>query len=250
MHNTYLTMKWHLEKEMFKRGANKGKAPAFERSKDHHLIIDGGDCMHYRMYSTNLITAYPDGRVHLYFGGYAGSSTTRSYFRDATYKFMKAGAMVRTDNQNGYRNNVLSICGQRTALTGQTVRLTPTDSGFTIISEDLRPLKAYRADRAKNKRIAALFEPIKAIMPFVWDTTEKVGYINAHSAIATTCRWEQLDVAPEQYVQFALQFKSGTHTYDYNTRKSVYTPNTWQDGWAEITKHISRCNRVVVELPC
>lgn len=69
----------------YKRGAFKGDAPAdrSRRSRNHVRIVRGHDCIHLRMYSTNIITAYPDGRISLDLRGYSSSITTRQNLNQA-----------------------------------------------------------------------------------------------------------------------------------------------------------------------
>lgn len=63
----------------YKRGMYKGDAPAdrSRRFRNHVRIVRGHECIHLRMYSTNIITAYPDGRIYLDLRGYCDSITTR-----------------------------------------------------------------------------------------------------------------------------------------------------------------------------
>lgn len=90
--HTRLTM--HLERHMYKRGRNKGEAPAdsSRRAKSHFRVIKGnGGQMLVRMHSTDIITAYDDGRITLNTRGWHGSPTTRRCMNEALTKFFIRG---------------------------------------------------------------------------------------------------------------------------------------------------------------
>ena len=83
--NTYSKFNAALLTNAYKRGAYKGDAPAdsSRRTRNHVRIVKGHDCIYLRMYSTNIITAYPDGRIYLDLRGYCTSITTRQNLNDA-----------------------------------------------------------------------------------------------------------------------------------------------------------------------
>lgn len=85
--NTYEKFNAALLTNAYKRGMYKGDAPAdpSRRARNHVRIVRSrtSDCIYLRMYSTNIITAYPDGRVYLDLRGYCDSVTTRQNLNDA-----------------------------------------------------------------------------------------------------------------------------------------------------------------------
>ena len=83
--NTYSKLLMHLERHMYKRGANKGDAPAdrHNRGKSDFRVVKYADRMAVRMYATNLLTAFPDGRVVISTNNYWASSTTRLRLNEA-----------------------------------------------------------------------------------------------------------------------------------------------------------------------
>lgn len=87
---TYDKLNATLLTHAYKRGAFKGDAPAdpSRRSRNHVRIIKSHDCIHLRMYSTNIITAHPDGRIYLDLRGYCDSITTRQNLNDAFAKYV------------------------------------------------------------------------------------------------------------------------------------------------------------------
>lgn len=75
-------MKLHLERHVYKRGMNKGDAPAGARGKSHYLIIDRKDHMALRFYMTDILKAYPDGSITIHCDGYADRPTTRTHLNE------------------------------------------------------------------------------------------------------------------------------------------------------------------------
>jgi len=77
--NMYTKLKLHLERHMYKRGKNKGDAPAnkHRRGMSHYRVVKGNDdTMRVRMWGTDIITAYPDGNVLIDTNGYHTHNTT------------------------------------------------------------------------------------------------------------------------------------------------------------------------------
>jgi hypothetical protein len=72
-------MKLHHERHIFKRGNNKGDAPAGKRYKTHYLIIDRKDHMALRFWNTDILKAYPDGSITIDCGGWSGNPTTKTH---------------------------------------------------------------------------------------------------------------------------------------------------------------------------
>lgn len=83
--NTYTKLQMHLQRHVYKRGAFKGDAPAdrHSRGKSHFRVVKMGDCFAVRMHATNLIKAYPDGRVVIDTNTWYNSSTTRLRLNEA-----------------------------------------------------------------------------------------------------------------------------------------------------------------------
>ena len=87
--NTFTKLKLHLERHMYKRGRNKGEAPAdsSRRSKSGFRVLAQGNTMVVRMYGTDIITAYEDGIFLLNTGGW-WTNTTRANLNDALNWFV------------------------------------------------------------------------------------------------------------------------------------------------------------------
>ena len=92
--NTFTRLKLHLEQHMYKRGKNKGDAPADQcrRGKTHLRVIarpgtEATNAMVVRMYNTDILTAYEDGSIMVSTGGW-WTSTTRKNLNDVLATFV------------------------------------------------------------------------------------------------------------------------------------------------------------------
>lgn len=90
---TYIKLRMHLERHVYTRGKHKGEAPldGSRRRRDHVRVINRGDCMVVRMHYTNILRAYPDGRIMIDTNGWFDSSTTRMNLNYALAKFVGFG---------------------------------------------------------------------------------------------------------------------------------------------------------------
>lgn len=80
----YQTAILHISRWAYKRGINRGDAPAdpSSRKKSHfRMIALTGRCV-VRFHNANLITAYEDGGIELDARGWVGSPTTRKAFSE------------------------------------------------------------------------------------------------------------------------------------------------------------------------
>ena len=106
-------LKLHLERHIYKRGQYKGDAPmeARQRSKNHYRVADRGTHMAVRFHNTDIIRAYPDGKIMIDCNGWADRPTTKTHLNMAlpaayyvsSYKvFSQSQLLVRTP-QGRYR---------------------------------------------------------------------------------------------------------------------------------------------------
>ena len=92
--NTHTKLKLHLDRWMYKRGRNKGDAPAdsSRRAKTHFRVVQGnGGQMIVRFHNADIISAYEDGHIVLNTRGWHASPTTRSAMNDALRSFFNYG---------------------------------------------------------------------------------------------------------------------------------------------------------------
>lgn len=83
--NTYTKLQMHLQRHVYKRGQYKGDAPAdrHKRGKSQFRVVKMGISMVVRMHGTDILTAYPDGRIVIDTNGWSDSSTTRLRLNEA-----------------------------------------------------------------------------------------------------------------------------------------------------------------------
>ena len=88
--NMYQHLKQHLERYVYKRGANKGDAPAnrYQRWRTTFRVVEHTDYMSVRLWRTDIIKAYPDGTFVIDTDGYYSHSTTIIRMNDALGYFL------------------------------------------------------------------------------------------------------------------------------------------------------------------
>jgi hypothetical protein len=146
--NTYDKLKYHLANHVYKRGRYKGDAPAdrSRRGRSHHRVVQRADFMAIRFHNTDIVRAYPDGRVQFDCKGWVSSSTTAMALRDATL-FMPFHFSV-------FSRNVMSL--NQTVLRTRYGTMVKYYDGITMDGEGkvitpLRPFEARRIDKAESK---------------------------------------------------------------------------------------------------
>lgn len=101
--NAHTKLKLHLERHMYKRGRNKGEAPADKerRAKTHFRVIQGNSGqMIVRFYNADILSAYEDGCIVLNTNGWHTSPTTRAAMNAALCFFGMGG--VSSVRHGGY----------------------------------------------------------------------------------------------------------------------------------------------------
>lgn len=170
--NMYTKLSMHLARHMYKRGTNKGDAPAdaSRRGMSHFRVRKGNEGnMHIRMWNTDIITAYPDGRVQIDTNGYHTHNTTIIRLNDALAMFFDA-EQVRMYKKNvfSYSQPVLRIGDKRYSYY-DGIR-------FSETGEVTTPLQAFeqkRTDRAETQSFAddLVLSGFKDAFPLLYATT-------------------------------------------------------------------------------
>jgi len=90
MTNAYGNLSLHHSRYEYKRGEHKGDAPAdhTRRAKNHFRVIAPeasypADPYKVRFWSTNILLAYPDGRIKINCNGFGDRPTTRKAVQEA-----------------------------------------------------------------------------------------------------------------------------------------------------------------------
>jgi hypothetical protein len=137
---------------MYKRGKNKGDAPAnaHRRAMDHFRVVKGNDdTMRIRMWSTDIITAYPNGDVKIDTRGYYTHNTTIIRLNEAFGFFEGVGVGMGKRSILSYSQPVLRV----------GVKLYHYYDGITLNAqgEVITPLQAFemkRVDKVATKELA------------------------------------------------------------------------------------------------
>ena len=142
----------HLTRHMYKRGKNKGDAPAnaHQRGMNHYRVIKGNDdTFRIRMWSTDIITAYPNGDVKIDTNGYHTHNTTIIRLNEAFGFFEGVSVGMGKRSVFSYSQPVLRVNGK---LYYFYDGITLNDQG-----EIITPLQAFeqkRVDKAATKELA------------------------------------------------------------------------------------------------
>ena len=148
----YTTLMMHLQRHMYKRGRNKGDAPAnkHRRSMDHFRVVKGNDDTYrIRMWSTDILTAYPNGDVKIDTNGYHTHNTTIIRLNEAFGFFDGVSIGMGKRSILSYSQPVLRVNGK---LYSYYDGMTLNEQG-----EIITPLQAFeqkRVDRAETKAFA------------------------------------------------------------------------------------------------
>lgn len=148
----YSKLSMHLSRHMYKRGKNKGDAPAnaHRRAMDHYRVVKGNDDTYrIRMHSTDIITAYPNGDVKIDTNGWHTHNTTIIRLNEAFGFFEGVGVGMSKRSILSYSQPVLRV----------GTKLYYYYDGITLNAqgEVITPLQAFeqkRVDRAATKELA------------------------------------------------------------------------------------------------
>ena len=148
----YSKLSMHLSRHMYKRGKNKGDAPAnaHRRAMDHYRVVKGNDdTMRVRMFSTDILTAYPNGDVKIDTSGYHRHNTTIIRLNEA-FSFMPDLMYV-----NVHKRSVLSYSQPVIRIHDKLYRyydgMLLNEQGDILTP--LKPFEQKRVDRAETKAL-------------------------------------------------------------------------------------------------
>lgn len=152
--NAHTKLKFHLERHVYKRGRNKGDAPAdpARRAKTHFRVIQGnGGQMIVRFHNADILSAYEDGHIVLNANGWDSSPTTRSAMNEALCFFGMGG--VGGVRKGGYSQTAVRI-GSKTYRYYDGI-------AFAADGTPLTPLKQFTAKRTDREETAEFRADIK-----------------------------------------------------------------------------------------
>ena len=210
--NAHTKLKLHLERHMYKRGRNKGDAPAdsVRRAKSHFRVVKGnGGQMIVRMHNADLVTAYEDGRIVLNTNGWHDSRTTRDCMNDALCFFgMGYMGSVRygSYSQTGLRMNGKTYRyydGMEFSADGTL--LTPPKP-FTAKLTDREETAEFRAD-IKESGFADVFPILYAAAEPINDHWMRYAARKVMTSDVYTDSWPQL-IAMTKYPGYGYRTKN------------------------------------------
>jgi len=148
----YSKLSMHLSRHMYKRGKNKGDAPAnkHQRGMNHFRVVKGNDdTFRIRMHSTDIITAYPNGDVKIDTNGYHTHNTTIIRLNEAFDFFDGSSVGIGKRSILSYSQPVLRVNG----------KVYYFYDGITLNAqgEVITPLQAFeqkRVDKVATKELA------------------------------------------------------------------------------------------------
>lgn len=186
--NVYTKLRFHLERHMYKRGKNKGDAPAnqYRRSMDHFRVVKGNDDTYrVRMYNTDIITAYPNGDVKIDTSGYHSHNTTIIRLNEAFGFFEGVGISMGKRSIFSYSQPVLRV----------NAKLYSYYDGITLNAqgEIITPLQAFEQKRTDRHATKELAEDLKTS-----------GFTDAFAILYATTTVE--DIGEHSYSLFGVNW--------------------------------------------
>ena len=148
----YTKLSMHLSRHMYKRGRNKGDAPAnpSRRAMCHFRVVKGNDdTMRIRMWSTDIITAYPNGDVKIDTNGYHSHNTTIIRLNEAFGFFEGVSVGMGKRSVLSYSQPVLRVNGK---LYSYYDGITLNEQGEVITP--LQAFKQKRIDKVESQSFA------------------------------------------------------------------------------------------------
>jgi hypothetical protein len=172
----YQTAILHISRHAYKRGANKGDAPADcgNRKKNHFRMMalrPAGGCV-VRFHNANIITAYENGDIEFDARGWVDSPTTRAAFCDG----LSALKIHNISNPYGMahrstRHTVVKAAG-KTYVYYDGMRFSQEGTLLT----PPRPFRETRIDKEETAELARELEAsgFKAMYKVIYATCEPV----------------------------------------------------------------------------
>jgi len=185
--NMYTKLSMHLTRHMYKRGKNKGDAPAnaHQRGMCHFRVVKGNDdTMRIRMWSTDIITAYPNGDVKIDTRGYHTHNTTIIRLNEAFGFFEGVGVGMGKRSIYSYSQPVLRV----------GVKLYSYYDGITLNEqgEVITPLQAFEQKRVDKVETKAFADDIK-----------ESGFADSFKLLYAVSTHE--DMAHDDYAYFGIK---------------------------------------------
>jgi hypothetical protein len=198
------------------------------RGKRNFRIIAGTDCMHVRMYGTNILTAYPNGEYIISLNGYGSSSTTRM---NINYSLAVVRQQVSISNRN-----VMGI-SQATMYADGGRFLYYDGIRFNQEGKLISTPKGFEARRIDREESTALMDNLKTsgfkdVFPVLYATCQATT-----GGISIDRHWEDYLQDPECAHRWpeTIEYFKFKDKYDWSQGKRVYVEIDHAKGcWARM----------------
>lgn len=195
--NPYTNLQLHLERHMYKRGRNKGEAPAdpARRGKNIFRVLRGNDnTMRVRMYSTDLITVYPDNRVVINTNSWWDSSTTKMNLNFACFTFLHWGHLSTS--------SIMGLSQPEFTARGKGYRYydgMEFDAEGTLLSEP-KPFEMKRIDKEASKELMSEIKTsgFKDLWPVLFATAQPPEREEAVKLAWNSRNFDEIIVDPDR----------------------------------------------------
>ena len=214
--NTYTKLSMHLTRHMYKRGRNKGDAPAnkHQRGMSHFRVIKGNDDTYrVRMWSTDILTAYPNGDVKIDTSGYHRHNTTIIRLNEA-FGFMPDMMYV-----NLHKRSVYSY-SQPTLRVHDKLYSYYDGMILNDQCEVITPLQAFEQKRVDREETKAFANDIK-----------ESGFADAFKLLYAVATAD--DMETDNYGMFGVKLPDAlTDTNRADTWKMIIARNKFERGYS------------------
>ena len=218
---TFVTLTNHLDRHIYKSGANKGDAPAdkFRRGKSHFRVRRlNADCMAVRFHNTNILTAHSNGNVTIDCNGWADHATTKAALNECSgftpFNLRIYSASIMSQSQMVIRINGTDEYAYYDGMVFNN------DGGLVT---ERKGFEARRIDKVESAEFMhdVVESGFKDMFPLLYATTEynsAAHFWSAHSAKNIVTRTE----LSNEWVHLVHAFKyDRQRTWDSNTGRML-----------------------------
>ena len=249
MQTMYEQLQAHIAANAYKRGKHKGEAPLDKsrRSRSHERVAQWAGYVAVRFWNTDVIRAYPDGRIEIDCDGWNATPTTKACVNDALRWFSDTGARLSSHRMYGKTQSVLYVGVPRRPVAyydGITL-----DAHGKVVSE-LRPFEGRRIDRDATKELYAdmkecgfkdMFKLLHAVSerggaPNQGDPVREHVFLSRASFLRDYITSE-LHANKWPYVVEMVSFKQG---YNWQTRNWEYNKLDAKTAWNNLMQRVKQ----------
>lgn len=233
--NMYTKLKLYLDRNVFKRGAHKGDAPLGKRWRTHVRLVKVHDSIRVRMWGTDILKAYEDGRVVLDTQGWYDRPTTKIRMNEALGFF---ASHVRIGSAK-----IMGMPQPYLRANGKTVRYY---DGITLdadgnVTSTLKPFERRRVSKEKSKELrddmkACGFTDVFKILHAASTQDDNAGYCNHRTS----------EVVTHDFHSNFWPCTVAGYTWERLGYSGIYRKRTAAAAWACLTSHLRKgCYEVI-----